>query len=334
MKFRPLGATGIHVSELALGCSSLGASVFSSDEAGSRRLLEAAFDAGINFFDTAGSYAYGRSEALLGEVFGHRRDKVVIATKAGFLPSSLARVGRFLVPVLGQARKWLAPHKRRIQGMSKRRQDFSTPHLNASVDESLRRLRSDYVDLFQLHSPPAPILERDEIFDALERLRSQGKIRHYGVSAGTTEEARMCLARRDVATVQVAFNLLDREAETTLFSSPNMHGIGVLARMPFARGVLTSYVQVRTGGHTVDAAALERTRKRVQEVSGKLGGRPYLTEAALRFVLAHPQVASVIAGTTSERHLLANIEALDAPQLSPSDMKLVADAFSDISLRV
>src|SRR5262245_38883021 len=110
MRFRTLGTTGISVSELGLGCSSLGASVFNADEAGSRRVLEAAFEAGINFFDTAATYAYGRSEALLGEAFAHRRDKVVIATKAGFLPSSLARYGRFMVPVLGKARALIAPY--------------------------------------------------------------------------------------------------------------------------------------------------------------------------------------------------------------------------------
>jgi len=334
MRFRSLGATGISVSELGLGCSSLGASVFHADEAESIRVLEAAFDNGVNFFDTAGGYAYGRSEVLLGQVFGQRRDKVIIATKAGFLPSSLARFGRFMVPVLGKARKLISPYKRTLKGLSKKRQDFSSQHLKTSLEQSLRRLRSDYVDLFQLHNPPEAVLERDEVFETLETLQQQGKIRHFGISAGTTVEAIRCLKRRGVSALQVEFNLLQREAATKLFCATNLQGIGLIARIPFARGVLTSYRQVRTGSHTVSTEDLQKARARVRDVMEALGGRPYLPEAALRFVLGYSQVATVIAGTTSEHHLRENVRALEAPQLSGEDMKLVADAFSDVRLRV
>jgi len=297
-------------------------------------VLEAAFDSGVNFFDTAGSYAYGRSEVLLGQVFGQRRDRVIIATKVGFLPSSLARFGRFLVPVLGTARRLITPYKRTLKGLSRKRQEFSSQHLKTSLEQSLRRLRSDYVDIFQLHNPPEAVLERNEVFRTLETLQQQGKVRSYGISAGTTDEAIRCLKRIGVSTLQVEFNLLQREAAATLFCAPDLRDIGLIARIPFARGVLTSYRQVRTGSHTVDTADLEKARTRVQAVMEALGGRPYLPEAALRFVLGYSQVATVIAGTTSEHHLRENVRALEAPQLSVDEMNLVVDAFSDVRLRV
>jgi aryl-alcohol dehydrogenase-like predicted oxidoreductase len=334
VKFRTLGTTGIAVSELGLGCSSLGASVFSSDEAGARRVLEAAFDAGINFFDTAATYAYGRSEALLGEAFGQRRDKVVIATKAGFLPSSLARYGRFMVPVLGKARALIAPYKRTLKGLSKRRQDFSPQHLRTSVEQSLRRLRSDYVDIFQLHCPPPEVLGRDDVFEALQALRAEGKIRFVGISAGSPAEARLAAGRAGVSTVQVPFNLLERDATTSVIPAAHVQGVALLARMPFARGVLTSYGHVRTGSHPVSGDHLARARARIGEVAAKLGSRPFLPEAALRFVLGQPQVASVIAGTTSVIHLRENIRALEAPRLSAGELQLVADMLADVPLRV
>lgn len=334
MRFRSLGTTGLQVSELGLGCSALGASVFHSDETESVRVLEAAFDSDINFFDTAGSYAYGRSEALLGQVFSQRRDKVIIATKTGFLPSSLARFGRVLVPVLGSARRLITPYKRTLKGLSKKRQDFSSRHVITSLEQSLRRLRSEYVDLFQLHNPPEAVLERDDVFETLEKLRQQGKIRHYGISAATTAEALTSLGRTGVSVVQVEFNLLQRDAAAKLFGEAKLRNIGLLTRVPFARGVLTDYGQVRTGSHTISKEGLENVKSRVRVVQNALGSRQFLPEAALRFVLGHAQVSSVLAGTTSERHLRENIRALDEPLLSAEDMQLVADAFADLRLRV
>jgi aryl-alcohol dehydrogenase-like predicted oxidoreductase len=334
MRFRSLGTTGLKVSELGLGCSSLGASVFHADEAESVRVLETAFDSGINYFDTAGSYAYGRSEALLGRVFCQRRDKVIIATKTGFLPSSLARFGRVLVPVLGGARRLITPYKRTLKGLSKKRQDFSSRHVITSLERSLRRLRSEYVDLFQLHNPPESVLERDDLFETLEKLRQQGKIRHFGISAGTTDEAILSLKRKGVSALQVEFNLLHREAATKLFHEANHRNIGLIARIPFARGVLTSDGQVTTGLQTILTEDLQKARARVRDVQDALRGRPFLPEAALRFVLGYPQVSAVIAGTTSERHLRENVRVLEDPQLSAEDMQLVADAFFDLRLRV
>jgi aryl-alcohol dehydrogenase-like predicted oxidoreductase len=334
VRYRRLGATGLRVSELGVGCSSLGASVFEAGQAQHARVLEAAFDSGVNFFDTAGSYAYGRSEALLGKVFGLRRDRVIIATKAGLLPSSLARFGRFAVPVLGKARGLIAPYKRKLKKLSKRRQDFSSAHLMRSAEQSLRRLRSDYVDLFMLHNPPASVLDQGEVFEALEMLRQQGKIRHYGISAATIDDAVMCLGRQGVSAIQVEFNLVNKEAATKLLGATNLQDVGLLARIPFARGVLTSYRQVKTGTHSINMDDLDRATARVHDVGTALGGRPYLPEAALRFVLGHPQIASVIAGTTSEHHLRENVRALDEPQLSEADMQLVIGAFADVQLRV
>ena len=173
MKYRNLGTTGLKVSELGLGCSSLGNSVFNyGDESEFFEVLNYAFENGINFFDTADTYGFGNSETLVGKAFRNKRDKVIIATKVGFLPSSLSSRAKYLIPFLGNARKIIIPFKRRLKKLSKKNQDFSPGHIRQSIEKSLTRLKTDYIDIYLLHNPPAKIIMEGEVFRILDEFNS------------------------------------------------------------------------------------------------------------------------------------------------------------------
>ena len=263
MNDRPLGATGLKVSEIGLGCSSLGANVFQDDSAASRRVLERALEAGVTFFDTAATYGYGSSEALIGEVLKGRRDKVVIATKGGQLTTTLGHYGKMLLPVIRPLRPFIQALKGPLRRKAAHRCDFSVAHLTQALEASLERLQTDYIDLYQLHSPPREVLERGEVFEALDRWKSAGKIRCYGVSARTLDDGLFCLDHARVDALQVSFNLLEREAGDVLLPRARAAGVGIVARVPFGRGLLTDAGRVATGLRTDEAeiAALARTER-------------------------------------------------------------------------
>jgi aryl-alcohol dehydrogenase-like predicted oxidoreductase len=225
MEYRSFGSTGLKVSEIGLGCSNLGGGVFGSDGHESIRLLDRAFDLGINFFDTSNTYGYGRSEELIGTAFRARRDRVIIASKAGMLPSSLGRVGKLFQPILRPVNGFLKPWRRTLKSASSVRQNFSPTHIQKSVEGSLRRLRTDYLDLLQLHNPPIEVMEQQDVFETLDRLSRRGEIRYYGVSARTIQDAFIWLECPNVSTIQIPFNLLELDGSRDLFHARHPKGL-------------------------------------------------------------------------------------------------------------
>jgi aryl-alcohol dehydrogenase-like predicted oxidoreductase len=176
MNYRPLGTTGLSVSELGLGCSAIGSSVFNNlTDTDSINLLKYAFDNGINFYDTASTYTFGNSEKLIGKAFKVCRDKVIISTKVGFLDSSLARYARIISPFISPFRRYIVPHKKKLKKISKKRQDFSKQHILQSIEGSLKRLNTDYVDLYLLHNPSADIISQGDVFETLEKSKEGRK---------------------------------------------------------------------------------------------------------------------------------------------------------------
>ncbi len=311
MQYRPLGNTGLKISVIGLGCSRLSQSVFEEKKVDVFSLLDCAIDLGINFFDTADSYGYGGSEEILGKSFGGRRDKAIIATKVGYLPSSLARFGKYLIPFISPIRPLLRKKKKSLKGHSKKRQSFDIKHLKKALEGSLRRLRTDYIDLYQLHSPPKEVLqnEDEEVFDFLNRIKKEGKIRFWGISLNEVEDGIICLKRKNISSFQIAFNFIDDEAQHVLF--PNLNpDIGIIARVPFARGLLTEKKEVLTGFHDVDPQKNKKIKQKLDSIQLEATKKEKgVSEVATEFILNHPEVTTAIIGTRSIEHLKANLKA-------------------------
>ncbi len=239
VELRAFGKTDLQVSPFGLGCARIGG-IFQHDTPGFLDLLSAAFDAGINFFDTADMYSQGESEVLLGRAFGGRRGKVIITSKAGYRLPDRRRVAAYLKPLLRPIIQALKIQRSRLPAGARGAlsQDFSPAYLRKAVEGSLRRLRTDYLDLFQLHSPPADVVERGEWEPALEALKQSGKIRYYGISCDTVEAGLAALRYPGVSSLQVALNLLERRPLEVLLPRARTSGVAVIARECLANGIL------------------------------------------------------------------------------------------------
>ncbi len=226
--------------------------------------------------------------------------------------------------MIGPFRALIRPLKGTLRQRARHRQDFSAAYLASALEASLKRLRSDYIDLYQLHGPPRDVLERGEAFEALERWKGQGKIRFYGVSARTLDDALFCLRNTSVAALQVSFNLLEREAAEQLLPEARAGGVAIIARVPFGRGLLTDAGRVTTGLRTDDPRITARAAVERKRLCFLIEGqRRSWTEAALRFVLDHEGVSTVIPGTKSPAHLEQNLAAGQATPLSRDEMRRI-----------
>ena len=279
MKYRALGRTGLQVSEIGFGAWGIGGrtvgttSYGDTDDRTSLAALARALDEGITFFDTSSAYGNGHSEALIGQAFEGRRDLVVIATKAGY-------------------DAWDKPP------------DFSPAAVVASAEASLRRLRTDVIDVFQLHNPPQEALRSLELRDALATLLKSGKIRAWGVSAKSPVEAIEALREFDVAVVQANFNMMDVRALDGLLAEAESRNAGFIGRTPLCFGFLSGAISKETvfppGDHRLgwSRAQLDNWIDGAADLLAAVKATPGSegAQSALRFCLAFPAISSVIPG--------------------------------------
>lgn len=289
MQYRRLGASGLVVSESGLGCNNFGRRI---DLEATRTVVDAAIDAGVTLFDTAD--AYGESETFLGEVLQGRRDDVVIATKFGL------DLGGDLGP------DWGARGGRR--------------YIRKAVERSLRRLRTDWIDLYQLHRPD-PGTPLEETLSALNELVTEGTVRYIGssnLSAWQVADADWTARRAGLArfvSAQNEYSLLDRSAETELLPACERFGVGVLPFFPLANGMLTGKYhrdQPPEGGRlSNNPGYLTQARFDVVEALAAFADQRgvSLLEVAIGTLLARPGVSSVIAGATRPEQVRANAAA-------------------------
>src|SRR5882757_4709944 len=245
MKFNEFGKTDLIVSEIGFGGSRIGgvfAEKHSSKEAST--VLRKALDAGITFFDTADMYSQGESESLIGAAFRGCRQQVILATKGGYcLPARrnfIRRIKPFVRPIVQALGLKRARLPAGISGSLS--QDFSPSYLIKALEGSLKRLRTDYVDLYQLHSPGAPFMRSNafgEALQTLEKLKGQGKLRFYGIATEVPQDAPFCLSAPGISSLQLGFGLLDLDAldEGTL-AAAEARGLGIIARGCFGGGLL------------------------------------------------------------------------------------------------
>lgn len=300
MQYRELGKTGIRVSVIGFGAWAIGGAVGASgaplgwgktsdDE--SLAAIRRARDLGVTFFDTADSYGFGRSESLLGIVLSRKRQDVVIATKVGNVRSST-----------GELRK-----------------DFTKQHIFHAVDGSLKRLRTDYIDVYQMHNPSVQDLAREEIQEAMEMLQDAGKVRFWGVSVSTPEEGIEIINRGWGHTLQVLYNILNQAPAKELFPLARQRGYSVITRVPLASGLLTGKFRSDTTFSSDDVRQNFLTPRRLDEaveridtvksIVGASSSSRVLTDSALKFAIADDAIATTIPGARNVHQVEINAAA-------------------------
>jgi aryl-alcohol dehydrogenase-like predicted oxidoreductase len=298
---RPFGTTGLVVSAVGLGCSRLGG-IFSKD--GSSReeshLIESAIDAGINFFDTSDLYSHGQSEVLLGKAVRRRRDDVVLATKGGYVSGGQTRLLARAKPLVRPVFQALGLKRRARSGGSGAPlpQDFTPAHLAASVEASLRRLGTDRIDLYQLHSPPRAVIDAGEYIGVLDQLKTDGKIVHYGIAADEARDVEAVDRHDSISSLQVPFSVIDQRASDVVLPGARKAGVGVISRSCFAAGLLVgSTPEAELRERTSDWPAIVAFRTQANEL-----GRP-LRQLALHFSTGNDLIAVTVVGMSTRAHL-------------------------------
>jgi aryl-alcohol dehydrogenase-like predicted oxidoreductase len=287
MKKNRLGASDLMVSEIGFGCMSIG-----TEEEKAVSLIHEAMNRGINFLDTSDLYDAGRNEELVGKAIQGRREQVVLATKVG---------------------------NRRIPGKEGWTWDPSKAYIKSAVKDSISRLQTDYIDLYQLHGGTLddPI---EETIEAFEELKQEGLIRYYGISSIRPNVIREYAARSSIVSVMNQYSILDRRAEEEVLPLLQDKGISLIARGPVASGALAANRKIEKGYLNYDVEQLQQLRERLQ---GLLNGARSMSQLAIRYSLSHPAVAAVIPGASSLEQLLQNIEAADVPALSEDEMETI-----------
>jgi len=309
MKYRPLGNTGIKISEISFGTWAIGGSWGNVNDADSMAALHRAMEEGVNFFDTADVYGSGHSEELLAQATKGREDDIYIATK-------FCRSADIHDPAT-----------------------YSESRVRAFCEGSLKRLQREAIDLYQIHCPPLAILQQGTVFDVLDKLKAEGKIRHYGVSVETVEEGLFCLQQPGVAALQVILNLFRQKPLHELLPAAHAQGVGILARLPLASGLLTGKFSVQTQfeaddhrsfnengeqfnvGETFAGLGFAKGLELSRQLSWIAEGRESMTRAALRWLLDLEAVSCVIPGFKNTAQVLDNLQAANVPSFTVDELR-------------
>jgi aryl-alcohol dehydrogenase-like predicted oxidoreductase len=330
MEYRKFGCTDLTVSEMGIGGSHFGSMINQQKPQEIIRTLSQAFDSGINFYDIADIYGQGESERLVGKTFNKQRDKVIYASKAGFCLSNtgniIAKIKPFLKPIIRLVKPMKQPL---LQARSSQlKQDFSGSYLVNAVESSLKRLQTDYLDIFQLHEPPMSVLQNGDVLEAMEKLKSQGKIRYYGVACRTVEDALVCLNYPGCSSLQIEINLLNQKAIDKVFPLLKKDSVGIIARQAFASGKLFKILEnPELFPEVKEDAKVYHTIQKLREFVNQKGNDA-IAQIAMQFVLQFEQVSVVVVGTRSCQHLENNLAAFSSPILTLEEMASLSRDFS------
>jgi aryl-alcohol dehydrogenase-like predicted oxidoreductase len=269
------------------------------DERTALRLIDGAIDGGINLFDTAPNYANTKSEHVLGKALKSKRDKVVLISKFGHTPEG---------PKL-----------------------FSVDWFWKSLDASLGRLRTDYLDVLLLHNPPSEIYAgTDPLWAAMEEARAQGKIRHYGASLDFATEVRDCLSNTNSEVLEVLFNVFHQDVRRS-FGTVRQHGAGIIAKVPLDSGWLTGRFDANSRFEGIRARWSEeeiaQRAELVSEIEWLIADQSELAHKAIGYLLSYDEVSCVIPGIRTQQQLESNLAAAGF-RLSP-DERTKLEAFWD-----
>ncbi len=311
MQYRTLGKTGYEVSTISFGAWAIGGSWGTVDDNVSMAALRKFIELGGSFIDTADVYGDGRSERLIAQLAKEFPRRFRVATKAG---------------------RRLNPHTA---------EGYTAKNIEGFIDRSLTNLQTDSLDLVQLHCPPAAVYKDAQLFDGLRDIQQKGKVRHWGVSVETVDEASAAIEHDVVCTVQIIFNIFRQKPIEKFFAEAKKHNVGILARVPLASGLLSGKMTRETkfarddhrnfnqhgkafdagetfsglGDHLDDAfAAVDELEKLVPE------GQT-LAQFSLRWIQMHEAVTCAIPGAKTPEQTAANTSAADLPPLTEAQMK-------------
>jgi aryl-alcohol dehydrogenase-like predicted oxidoreductase len=319
MRYRTFGQTGITASEVGFGLWTVSTSWWGEKTPEQAiALLRRAFDLGITFFDTADTYGNGLGETLLADALGDRRPRITIATKFGYDWYHYA----------GQRR-----------GQQEIPQDWSPAYARFACEQSLQRLRTDYIDIYQLHNVRFDGLRRDDLFAELEALKAEGKIRAYAVALGPAigwrEEGLYALRERRVGILHQIYNLLEQDPGRDFIAAARETGASFMVRVPHSSGLLEGKYTLETTFAPTDHRS-HRTREWLVTGLQKLERLRFLHEgagrtigqAALKWILAEPTMTTVLPNIYDEEQLVEFAAAPDTPDLTAGELARVADLYA------
>jgi aryl-alcohol dehydrogenase-like predicted oxidoreductase len=294
MQKRRLGDSDLLVSEMGLGCMSLG-----TNEINAHRVIEAALESGINYFDTADLYEYGENERIVGTALKDVRDQIIIATKVG--------------------NRWNKDKNGWFW-------DPSKAYIKEQVKQSLTRLGTDYIDLYQLHG--GTMEDRiEESVEAFEELKAEGFIRFYGISSIRPNVIREFIGKSRMVSVMMQYSILDRRPEETALPSLGERGISVVCRGTLAKGLLTGKSWDDFPTSIRDKGYLDYSSSELKDLllflKDTFSLNRTLTEVAVQYCLANSTVASVVAGASTPEQVKNNVQAVNSPKLSKEELDVI-----------
>ncbi len=319
MRYRRLGNTDIEVSEVGFGVWTVSTGWWGEvDDERSVRLLRRAYEEGINYFDTADTYGSGKGETLLADAFGGMRERIVISTKIGY--------------------DFYNYTKRR--GQQERPQDWSEEFLRYALEQSLKRLETDYVDFLQLHNAKMDAVENDALFGLMEEFKKEGKIRSYGVALGPKigwlEEGQRAMRERNISGVQMIYNLLEQDPGRDLIATARETGTSLIVRVPHSSGMLegkytkdTTFDKNDHRRHRPKEWLLDGLKKVEQLDFLTASGERTLGQAALKFVLASPEIVSALPNIYDEEQLKEFAAAPETPDLTEEELVRIEELYEN-----
>ncbi len=316
MQLRTLGKTGIEVSAISIGTWQVGGKWGSSfDNANADTILNKAIDSGINFIDTADVYSDGESEKAVGRIVKSRSEKIYVATKCG---------------------RQIQPHVN---------EGYQPAVLRKYVEDSLKRLQLETIDLIQLHCPPAQVYYRPEIFELFDVLKQEGKIQNLGVSVEKVEEALKSIEYDNVSTVQIIFNMFRQRPAELFFNEAKKKNIGIIVRVPLASGLLTGKFSAQSSftdgdhrqfnrngeafdkGETFSGIDYATGLAAVEALKEIFLGQTNLAPIALKWILQFDAVSCIIPGASNIKQVDSNISALQIPGFTPEQLAAVQQVY-------
>ena len=315
MKYRIFGKTGFNASEIGLGCWQIGSCWGNIPEKTAEKILNTAYDNGTNFYDTADVYGNGRSEKLVGRFIRGKSD-VFVATKVGRSDS-------------------LYPN------------NFTIKAVTACIDGSLKRLGLESLDLIQLHCVPPEVLKQGDIFDLMRKLKKAGKIKNWGASVESMDEALVCLQQDDLCSLQIIFNIFRQKPIDTIFEQCKKKNVALIIRLPVASGLLSGKLtksstfaendhrnfnrdgQVFNVGETFAGLPFEKGIELADQLKQFVPKGMTMAQFALRWILDFDAVSVIIPGASKPQQAADNAKASDFPPLDKDLHEKLKDFYEE-----